>query len=103
MEQSSQRACEEVIIFKETEDTQVNYQANNKQKLLAVTGCPLQKDAKEIINYRGGKNWHYESWIPPHVKDIACTQEQQLANAKRNAVKQRHHDQKKDPVLKADK
>ena len=56
MEQSSQRACEEVIIFKETEDTQVNYQANNKQKLLAVTGCPLQKDAKEIINYRGGKN-----------------------------------------------
>ena len=101
VKQRGQRACKEIVVFEETKNTEVNYEANNKQKLLAAaTGC-LQQNSQVVVNYRRGKNQHDESRIPPHVKDVTRTQEQELADAKRDAVKQRRHDQKEDPALKA--
>jgi len=67
-------------------------QLRNPQKLLTRPGCDLQPNSKAIINDRGGQNKNDESRIPPHVKDIACTEQQEFPDTKWHAVEQHGHD-----------
>src|SRR6266478_469952 len=101
MEQASQRTSKEVIVFKKTENSQVNDKANGEQNFLPPTTCDLQPNSQEVVDHSGSQNKDYESGVPPHVKYVACTEEQQFTYAKRHAVEQHSHHQKKDPVLEA--
>src|SRR4249920_974589 len=69
--QSSERAREEIVILEEPKYPQVNYQTNDKQKLLTAAACSFQEDSQVVVNDRGGQNQHDESRVPPHVKDVA--------------------------------
>jgi hypothetical protein len=100
VEYRSQGACEEIVIFEETENSQVHYQADDEQNFFSATARHLQENSQPIVNHRGCKDENDEPGIPPHVKDIAGTKEQYFTDPKRDAVKHRQHDQKKDPVLK---
>src|SRR2546430_12005058 len=101
MQQTSQGTRKEVIILKETENPQVNDKANGEQKLLAAAACDLQPNPQEVIDHGGGQDEDDESRIPPHVEHVACEYQQHFPYAKRHAVEQHRHDQKKHPVLEA--
>src|SRR4029077_5304316 len=99
--QSSERAGEEIVILEEPKYPQVNYQTNDKQKLLTAAACSFQEDSQVIIHDRGSQDEQDESWVPPHVKDIARQQQQDFSEAEWHAVEQRGHDEKEDPILEA--